>query len=377
MPANNTIWIIGDSLLTGASGHYTQFKRKKGDVKDRTATCLDQTLYMETMYVTKMVPTGMYTAQQAKNMPNIILNNLVDTMNLKAKVPHSMIIIINDHRFWNNTDLLTYQMERIITRFFKEIRRIVEARNLSLPPRAVNWDYPRLFITRALPLPNNMTKPYPKGFKANRRRYNRILTRGETNLNYRSINLADFTCENQNNLFAPDGSLTQDGFRSLWRSISDAVHKADNQDRILLNKARAKQLAAQIPVTSSEAKAITTSQNVSDISDIESLDGEVMESTQITYKSKPTKRSLVTDFNRPTQQYTNNQIDDSPTSQVSEYFTVQHRKPWGNQPHHRTPNKARRIIFGGYNNKEPRPKKKNNKSTWRQQPPHGWSHPPY
>lgn len=369
VPANNAIWFIGDSLLTDAAGYYSHFKRKKCDGREGAAAGQDQILYMESMYSTKMVPTGIYTAHQAKNMPNIILNNLVDTLNIKAKVPHSIVIVINDHRFWNNTDLLTYQMDRIVNRFFKEIRRIVEARNLSLPPRAVNWDYPRLFITRALPLPNNMSKPYPKGFKANRRRYNRVLTRSECDLNYRSINLAEFTCDNLNGLFSHDGSLTQAGYKSFWMSISDAVHKADNSDHILMNKIRAKQIASQISLTSSDVQNAATNRNTSDISDVETMDNTSTQgpSPQNKQNEKSAKRKLLKEFNkqRPRSQ-DNKNSPMSESSEISEYFTSHHRTSWSNHTNHHNPKNPGRIVYGL--NKEGRQKKKINKSNWRQRP---------
>lgn len=351
VPANNTIWILGDQLLTEAANHYSFFKGKR--VVD-PATNDANALYMESMYAIKLIPSGMYTTNQAANMPNIILDALVDTLNQKAKVPHTLIIVINDYRFWNNADLLQYQMDRIIARFIKEIKRIAEARNLSLPPRAVNWDYPRIFITRALPLPNNMDRPYPRGFKANRRRYNRTLLRGESELGYRSINLPEFICDNSNHLFMTNGSLTAKGFRSFWTSISDAVHKADNQDRIMLNKVRAKQLAAQIAVTSQELKELNNSQQIntfSDLSDVEPMENQKPD-------SKPTKRALINDFNKQTDGIL---YGNSPASQISEYFTAQHRlhAAGARQVIHHKPNT--------FNNLEKRrwKKKHHNKNNWR------------
>lgn len=109
MPANNSIWVLRDELLNDAAGHYSQFKKRKGaDPKDSNN---DNSLYMESMYAVKMIPSGTYTPQQAKNMQNIILNSLVDMLNMKAKVPHMVVVIINDYKFWNNADLLIYQME--------------------------------------------------------------------------------------------------------------------------------------------------------------------------------------------------------------------------------------------------------------------------
>lgn len=325
VPANNTIWILGDSLLTDAANHYHQFKKRKGEPKDAGIADM-QALYMESMYALRLVSPGIYTSHQAKNIPNIILNSLVDTLNVKAKVPHTIVIIVNDHRFWNNADLLTYQMDRLIMKFFKEIGRIIENRNLSLPPKAVNWDYPRLFITRALPLPNNMTRPYPRGFKANRRRYNRLLQRGEQQYNYKTINLTDFTCENSNKLFAPDGSITKFGYKQLWIGISDAIHKADNLDRILLNKAKAKKLALQTTLTSSEIADAQAIHSSSDLSDIEPL---MMAEQEAVKKRKPAKRALINDFpvhGATSTTSTRTQQNDSPASAVSEYYTVQHKK---------------------------------------------------
>lgn len=291
VPANHTIWVLGDSLLTEAAGHYNFFKKRK----DLSLPTSQQQLYMETMYAIRLISPGIYTAKQAKNVPNIILNHLVDTLNVKAKVPHTLIIMINDYRFWNDSNLLASQMERIIARFIKEIRRIAEARNNSLPPRAVNWNYPRIFITKALPLPNNMCKPYPKGFKANRRKFNKLLLRGEQENAYKTINLPDFTCENENNLFHKDGSITKAGYRAVWLSVSDAIHKADNQDRINMNKAKAKQISSQIILTNDELK---NEQNDGDISDIESLDDDT---AFIPRKPSTAKRALIDEFDAVTQ----------------------------------------------------------------------------
>lgn len=315
VPANNTIWVVGDSVLTEAAMHYNALKRKKEPSNEL------QNLYMENMYAIRLISPGLYTAHQAKNLPNVVLNALVDTLNVKAKVPHTLIIMINDSRFWNDADLLTYQMERIIHRFIKEIRRIVEARNLSLPPRAVNWEYPRIFITRALPLPNNMTKPYPKGFKQNRRRYNRLLLRNEEHCDYITINLPEFTSDNDNKLFAQDGSITHKGYLQLWTTISDAVHKSDNQNRINYNKAKAKQLASQITLTKQELRP-TADDDDDMMSDVEHLQ-ETKDTTS--HKTKqPVKRALLQEFNTFKSTHGNNSrnYDSSPDSTISEYFTA-------------------------------------------------------
>lgn len=271
------------------------------------------------MYAIRIISPGVYTNKQAKNIPNIVLNSLVDTLNVKAKVPHTLIIILNDHRFWNDSNMLKYQMERILARFFKEIRRIAEARNNSLPPRAVNWDYPRIFVTKALPLPNNLPS-YPRGFKANRAEFNMLLQQGEQQHNYKSIALPEFTCDNEHNLFNKYGSLTQKGYRTLWITISDAVHRSDNLTRININKAKAKQLSAQITLTKSELN--DDDQSEDSLSGIQYLGDNTHRNAR---EPKPTKRALINDFNAQSR-LTEDDDTDSPTSVISEFYTIQHKQ---------------------------------------------------
>lgn len=368
VPANNTIWVLGDCILTEAAGHYNYFKKLKDSNGPES---ISKQLYMETMYAIRIIPPGLYTHKQARNIPNLILNSLVDTLNTKAKVPHTLVIMMNDYRFWNDMNILTHQMDRLIFRFLKEIRRIVESRNLSLPPRAVNWDYPRIFLTRALPLPNNMSTPYPKGFKANRRKFNRLLLKFEEDLNYKSINMPDFACENENQFFTENGGITQKGYRNIWSTISDAIHKSDNQTRINLNKAKAKQLSAQITVTKSEMRDINDPfKDESDISDIEYIDDHQEP------KIKSTKRALLQEFDssdttkqvvkcKPKQNYYH-----SPSSTVSEYFTVDNstsRQPDHPRDHSRFYHKPRNDHYHHkpYNRKKRLHKRPSN---WRNQP---------
>lgn len=373
VPANNTIWVLGDSILVDAAGHYNFFKKKKDS---NIPSSNNNNLYMENMYAIRLVSPGVYTASQAKNVPNIILNSLVDTLNVKAKVPHTLIILINDHRFWNNGDLLTFQMERLFQRFIKEIRRIVEDRNLSLPPRAANWDYPRIFINRALPLPNNMTRPYPKGFKSNRRRYNKLIQRVANSHNYEVINMPEFTCENENDLFSSDRFVTPKGYKQLWIAISDAVHKSDNHHRINMNKIMAKQLAAQISLTAAEIKGNQCTDD-DDLSDIDSSDKNLHHEPLTT---RPAKWSLITDFNQ-CDQTTPKKIQissDTPQSTISEYYTVdntdrrqiiqgQHKMCGGQWKNHHKPNLQTNHHKPSFRGKR-RTQSKNN---WRN--PH-WKH---
>lgn len=44
------------------------------------------------------------------NVPKLILEGLVETLNQNAKIPHTLIVVINDKSFWNNKDLLEHHV---------------------------------------------------------------------------------------------------------------------------------------------------------------------------------------------------------------------------------------------------------------------------
>lgn len=101
-------------------------------------------------------------------------------------------------------------------------------------------------------------------------------------------------------------------------TISDAIHKADNQDRINFNKLKAKQLSLQISFTTQDLQSVCDDGDDS-MSDIETVkDGDELKRRKW---KQPTKRALVPDFNASTSKQTTK--PSSPVSTISEYYTVQ------------------------------------------------------
>lgn len=233
--------MVGDKLLNDASGHYQKFKPKPGQIID------DSTLYTERRYYLKRIPPGTYGYEKEKicNIPALIINSFIDTLNEphNAKLPDVLVILWNDHRFWNDELFLKNHMPKVLRKFVKEIKKIAEIRNFALPEKAASWENPRVFITKPLPLPNNM-KWYPPGYKANRRKFTRMLQKGSARGGYSTINFDDFTCENSNNYFHKDGSVSEDGFDYIWKVISDTIHTHDKNLETLALKTKAKQLAS-------------------------------------------------------------------------------------------------------------------------------------
>lgn len=202
-------------------------------------------------------------------------------------------------------------MGKIIKKFVKELKKITEIRNFALPEKAANWDNPRIFITKPLPLPNNMSTRYPPNFKSNRRRFTRLLQKGSGKDGYIAVNLDEFTCENKNNFFRRDGSISEDGFHYIWLALSEAVQLSDESHEKLIRKMKAKQLAA-LPATPEQPKQ-------SEIS----MDG--VSPLKTFEKRSPVRRSLNADFNATDKRNDNQQRNHKESAPAQ--HKRQHGKP--------------------------------------------------
>lgn len=252
------------------------------------APTTDNRLYIDKHYAVKIINPGIYNHD---NIPLLVLDGLVETLNHNPKVPHTMVIIINDKRFWNNKDFLKLQMEWVLRKFFKELHKIIDARKYALDDKAVNWDYPRLLVTRPLPLPSNLpSENYPTGFRSNRRKFNKILDKARETGKFTMVNLDGFTSQNKDKFFNHDGSISEKGYEQVWIEISDCVQKQDEKQRKIANKIKAKQIAQEMAVELMK----------SDESDIECSSSPLGKKTKSDKKSStkrsPARRSLASNF---------------------------------------------------------------------------------
>lgn len=356
VPANNTIWILGDNLLREASGHYEKYKKT---LKEQKIGTQDNRLYIDKHYAVKIISPGMYIHG---NTPVVILDGLVETLNHNPKIPHTIILMVNDRKFWNNKEILDAHMDRILQKFFKEFNKILDMRKYSLDEKAVNWDYPRLIVTRPLPLPSNLpAENYPTGFRSNRRKFNRILDKQKEDAKISIANFGSFTSQNKDKLFKDDGSISEKGYDQIWIDLSDTIHKDDEKWRILTNKFKAKQIA----------KELTAELMASDDSDLEctgvtvntSANSKTREVTKKKSKKKsnasPARRSLSSTFDsihektmKPSQSETKQDDNGNPTSQRKQHKHHKHQfQGYQRRPHARFPGFPRFFHpnhYGGY-----------------------------
>lgn len=224
-------------------------------------------------------------------------------------------------------------MTKIFHKFVKEIKKIAEIRNFALPEKAANWD-PRIFITRPLPLPNNM-QSYPPKFKANRRRFIKLITKSEKREGFTSINFDEFSCENKNKYFHPDGNISQEGYDYMWRAISDSIQASDKEIEKLLRKIKAKQLA------SNEDKQKSTPERQVSIDGIWDL--ETQPKAHDHSSSPPVRRSLQSDFNKIKRRESDTgKTAPSGRSRSPSHTISQTSKP----PYHHKPRRGRGRGYG-------------------------------
>lgn len=318
MPANKTVWVLGDKTLNEAAGHYQKFKPKPGEIVD------DTTLYLERQYDLKRIPPGIYSYDKDKpfNAPALIMDNFVDTLNLpnNPKVPDTVVILWNDYHFWNDEIILQNNMVKVLHKFIKEIRKVAEIRNFALPEKAANWDNPRIFVTRPLPLPNGLGR-YPANFKANRRKFLKLLHKGSKRDGYTTINFDEFSCENKNKYFNTNGTISDDGYNYIWMAISNKIQEIDKEQDKLRRRIKAKQLAS----CDNKVKEDLPKQQQQDIEGV--WDPKVHKDTK---KQSPARRVLDFDSMQPHHSMTEK---DSSKKQSQQSDTSSHTKRWNT--HHK------------------------------------------
>lgn len=320
------VWILGDNLLNDAAGHYQKYKPKPGDGWDNVS------LYLEKAYAVKRITPGSYYCDSSKpfNSPALILHSYISALNepLNAKIPDVIVILWNDYRFWNSADLLKKQMTKVIHKFIKELKKITEIRNYDLPQKAANWDNPRIFINKPLPLPNNMTTKYPPSFKSNRRRFCKLLHKGSVKDGYTLLSFEEFTSDNANKFFHQNGTIAEEGYNHIWSVVSDTIHKNDKHLAKIARKVKAKELAT-IP------EAQSTDCDESDMDGIWNADSE---NSTPTTKQSPARRSLLSDFDKATDKRPQSCKNNLPATDVQ-----------SNRPSH-IPTTTR----GGFNQRKPK-----------------------
>lgn len=210
MPANYEIWVIGDSYMTFVAQHLEYWKEKAR--KDP-----HEAIYILRWFDVKAFPPNNIST----NAVEVILTTLIGVLNTRPKLPHTLVIMLGDIRFWCDAQALRFTMDTIIKSLVKEIKRIIEQRQRDLPVKAVGRD-PLIFFVKLNWKPEkaiDLVSAYPK----KRRTFNKLLDSIVRPRGGNTILLHEINEKFDENMFLNHGELSDKGFRQIWASLSDAL----------------------------------------------------------------------------------------------------------------------------------------------------------
>lgn len=195
------------------------------------------------------------------NALEVILSSLVGALNNRPKLPHTIIIMLGDIKFWCDHQSLQFTMDSLLKVLIKEIKRIIQVRQRDLPVKAQSDD-PRLFAVKLNWKPEKAVDSvafYPK----KRRTFNKLLDSVVRPRGVSTILLHEINDQWDPDLFLGHGELSQKGYRQVWSSLSKAIHDFDTighqKKKVysVLNKFTAKPVEVESSIYSSDDDLIT------------------------------------------------------------------------------------------------------------------------
>lgn len=212
MPANREIWILGDSFLTLAAQHLEYWKEY---ARRNPHEALFMLHWFDVKVSLPQTPTN--------NAAHIITSALVNMLNTRPKLPHTMIVMLGGIKFWCDDHALKYSMDAILIGLLVEIKRIIQQRQEDLPVKALGPD-PAIYFVKLHWRPEMGVDSIPM-YPKKRRTFNRLLDTIMRPRNVRTISLNEITVKVNPEFFLAHGNLSEQGYRQLWKSLSEALEE--------------------------------------------------------------------------------------------------------------------------------------------------------
>lgn len=216
VPADHEIWVIGDKQMTFVSQHLEYWKEKAR--RDP-----HESLHILRWYDVKAFPPQ----SMSSNAVEVILSSLVGALNNRPKLPHTIVVMFGDTKFWCDSQTLKFTMDTILIILVRELQRIVQERQKDLPLKAVGMD-PAIFFVKLNWKPDNALESvhsYPK----KRRTFNKLLDSIVRPRGGNTILLHEVNGSLDEQLFLNHGELSEKGYRQIWKSLSEAIQDFELQ----------------------------------------------------------------------------------------------------------------------------------------------------
>lgn len=174
-------------------------------------------LYMLHWYDVKAV----VPQSTSSNAAEVITSSLVHMLNTRPKLPQIIIVVLGDIKFWCDEIALQFTMDFILNGLLKEIKRISELRQEDLPAKAVGQD-PQLYMVKLHWKPDKALDSVPM-YPKKRRTFNRLVDTTMRPRGVKTISLNEITTKVDDNFFLGHGSLSELGYKQVWKSLSEAL----------------------------------------------------------------------------------------------------------------------------------------------------------
>lgn len=214
VPAEKEIWVIGDRHMTFVSQHVEYWK----ELNRRN---LHEGLYILRWYDVKAFPPN----SSSTNAMEVIISTLVGALNNRPKLPHSLVIMLGDTKFWCNQQALQFTMDTLLINLLMEINKVIQTRQRDLPVKAVGKD-PVIFFVKLNWKPENAIDSVPN-YPKKRRTFNKLLDTIVKPREAFTIMLHEINERFDKDFFLGHGDLSQKGYRQIWVSLSEAIQDFD------------------------------------------------------------------------------------------------------------------------------------------------------
>lgn len=189
--------------------------------KSRARRDPQDALYILHWYDVKAFPPHSTT----NNALEVILSSLIGALNNRPKLPHKLIVMLGDTKFWCDEQALLFTMDTFITVLLQELKRVIMERQEQLPVKSAGVD-PAIFMVKLCWKPDNALDSVPQ-YPRKRCMFNKLLDEIVRPRGVRTVILHEINTTLDKNLFLNHGDLSEKGYRQIWKSLSEAVNDFD------------------------------------------------------------------------------------------------------------------------------------------------------
>lgn len=217
IPANKTIWFLGDIFLTEAIAILTQLQNQNKDE-----------LYMYQAYDVKaFFPTKLCSDSFGKQ----IRSQLYEAFSQCNKLPAVIILVTGNAKI---DDMVTspYHTKRIWNALFTEIDRALKARKNDLPRKCYLNEEPRVFVTNVFPRFRSHCEKVDEGldsFRTKRRRLNNVLPQVSAKFDFDIIPINGIPTDKDEYFILSTGQLSSMGIQLFWSAVDKELKLADEK----------------------------------------------------------------------------------------------------------------------------------------------------